>query len=75
MLAVSVTLRLTATADWRLVHAPHGRDPARPGRDYLCIGVYGQMIYVSPDDGVVVVKTAADPHYQVGWQSSRSRSR
>ena len=42
---------------------PSAGDPSRPGRDFLCIGVYGQMIYVSPDDGVVVVKTAADPNY------------
>ena len=37
---------------------------SEPGTDFLAIGVYGQMIYVSPDDGVVIAKTAAYPGYK-----------
>jgi len=42
---------------------PHPDDPARLARDYMALGVYGQLIYVSPDDGLVIAKNAAFPHY------------
>jgi CubicO group peptidase (beta-lactamase class C family) len=42
---------------------PHPDDPARLARDYMAMGVYGQLIYVSPDDGMVIAKNAAFPHY------------
>jgi CubicO group peptidase (beta-lactamase class C family) len=42
---------------------PHPDDPARLARDYMAMGVYGQLIYVSPDYGLVIAKNAAFPHY------------
>ena len=39
--------------------------------DYAAIGVYGQMIYVSPDRGVVIAKNAADPYYDSYAQTVR----
>mmetsp|Transcript_24715 Transcript_24715/g.41789 ORF Transcript_24715/g.41789 Transcript_24715/m.41789 type:complete len:432 (-) Transcript_24715:170-1465(-) len=42
---------------------PTEEDPSKPSNDFMAIGVYGQLIYVSPDDGIVIAKNAADPHY------------
>jgi CubicO group peptidase (beta-lactamase class C family) len=43
---------------------PREDDRSRPGRDFLAIGVYGQIMYVSPEHGVVVAKNAAYPGYK-----------
>ena len=43
---------------------PREGEPNQPGRDFLAIGVYGQIMYVSPDDGVIVAKNAAYPEYK-----------
>ena len=37
--------------------------PAPAQGDYLAIGIWGQMIYVNPAAGTVVVKTSADPEF------------
>ena len=42
---------------------PTDEDPNRLSSDFMAIGVYGQLIYVSPEDGIVIAKNAADPHY------------
>ena len=31
--------------------------------DFSAIGVYGQMVYASPEDGIIIAKNAADPNY------------
>ena len=42
---------------------PRDDDPDNTADDYMAIGVYGQLIYVSPRDNIVIAKTAADPFY------------
>lgn len=38
-------------------------DPSQIANDFMALGVYGQLIYVSPDDNIVIAKNAAFPHY------------
>jgi CubicO group peptidase (beta-lactamase class C family) len=40
--------------------------PREPDDDFMALGVYGQTIYVSPKDRVVIVKNSADRHFQDG---------
>jgi CubicO group peptidase (beta-lactamase class C family) len=40
--------------------------PMEPDDDFMALGVYGQTIYVSPKDRVVIVKNSADRHFQDG---------
>ena len=42
---------------------PKEDDPNAVANDFMAIGVYGQLIYVSPDDNIIIAKNAADPHY------------
>ena len=42
---------------------PQDDDESAVANDFMAIGVYGQVIYVSPDDGIVIAKNAADPGY------------
>lgn len=42
---------------------PREDDPNALANDFMAIGVYGQLIYVSPDDNIVIAKNAADPNY------------
>jgi CubicO group peptidase (beta-lactamase class C family) len=38
--------------------------PPVPDDDYMALGVYGQMIYVAPKDGLVIVKNGVDLDFQ-----------
>lgn len=38
-------------------------DPSVAAHDFMALGVYGQLIYVSPDDNIVIAKNAAFPRY------------
>jgi CubicO group peptidase (beta-lactamase class C family) len=37
--------------------------PDNPDGEYLAIGVWGQYIYVYPEENLVIVKTSVDPHF------------
>ena len=39
-------------------------DPSQPADDFMAIGVYGQMIYVSREHSIVIAKNAAYPYYK-----------
>lgn len=43
---------------------PQEHNPSLPDRDFMAIGIYGQVIYVSPADGIVIAKNAAFPSYK-----------
>ena len=38
-------------------------DPRKLRGDFCAMGIYGQMVYVSPEDGIIIAKNAADPNY------------
>jgi len=42
---------------------PSLEDPSIAGTDYFAIGIYGQMLYISVDHGIVIAKNAANPHF------------
>lgn len=37
--------------------------PETPDGEFMAIGVWGQYIYVSPKENLVIVKTSVDPHF------------
>lgn len=37
--------------------------PPRPQREYMAVGVWGQYIYVSEPDNLIIVRTGVDPDY------------
>lgn len=37
--------------------------PPQPNREYMAVGVWGQYIYVSEPDDLIIVRTAVDPNY------------
>ena len=43
---------------------PRDDNPSAPSQDILALGVYGQMVYVSREHGIVVAKNAANPNYK-----------
>lgn len=42
---------------------PMENDRSKTANDFMAIGVYGQLIYISPDDNIVIAKNAAYPRY------------
>jgi len=44
--------------------------PKGSRREYFAAGIWGQYIYVSEPDGVVIVRTAADPDYREHGEES-----
>lgn len=40
--------------------------PEDPQGDFTAIGIWGQYIYIHPVYGIVIVKTSADPDYNMG---------
>jgi len=49
---------------WWIPEAVGAEGSGRPSKEFLAIGVYGQFIYVSPDDDLLIVKTSADLDFQ-----------
>jgi len=49
---------------WWIPEAAGAEGTGKPSSEFLAIGVYGQYIYVSPDDALVIVKTSADRDFQ-----------
>lgn len=37
--------------------------PDENTKEFMAIGVYGQWIYVNPENSVIIVKTSADPNF------------
>lgn len=44
--------------------------PLQPQREYLAAGVWGQYIYVSEPDNLVIVRTSVDPDYMTNMAES-----
>ncbi|MGB0838742.1 MAG: serine hydrolase domain-containing protein, partial [Chitinophagales bacterium] len=46
--------------------------PIEPmGGDYFAAGIYNQYIYVNPEKDLVIVKTAANPHFTEDYDHSK----
>ena len=43
---------------------PQPDNPNAVGTDFLAIGVYGQMVFVSREHDIVIAKNGADPSYE-----------
>lgn len=56
--------RLGYGYQWWIPEAAGAEGTGKPSSEFLAIGVYGQYIYISPDDDVVIVKTSADRDFQ-----------
>ena len=42
---------------------PRDSDQHGLAGDFMAIGIYNQFLYVSPEDGIVIVKNSANPGY------------
>lgn len=56
--------RLGYGYQWWIPEAEGAEGTGKPSSEFLALGVYGQYIYVSPDDDLVIVKTSADRDFQ-----------
>ena len=50
---------------WTFGYGYHWWIPENPQGDYLAIGIWGQYIYIHPRHQIVIVKTSADPDFDL----------